>query len=479
MSDIYRIDRLNLWEHLYSASPVWLQNVGISVYGVLWRQQRYGGNFLELVAQFQARERFSFDEWRDYQTGQLRALLLHAYQTVPYYHNLFNSLGLRTQSLENFSLEDLSRLPLLEKETIRRNLNDFLDQGPDRRRLHIDHTSGTTGTPLPVLRSTLTNRAISAAYEARIRRWAGVNYRMSRAMIGGRIVVPPTRAKPPFWRYNLAERQLYLSAFHISPANTSNYVAALNFFRPNYLVGYASAHYFLARNAEEQGLQLYRPKAILTSSDSLTSEMRQLLQRVYGCQVFDGYSGVENCCLASECEYHHMHLSPDVGIVEFSGSDGRPAPPGERGEIVATGLLNFDQPLIRYRTGDYAILSLQPCPCGRQMPVLEELVGRLEDTVVGQDGREIIRFQGVFLDLPHVREGQIVQKTLTHFQVRLAVNAGFSEDEKRIIYQRFIERLGQITLEFQFVDHIERTERGKFRAVISHVPRIGGYSANE
>ena len=113
------------------------------------------------------------------------------------------------------------------------------------------------------------------------------------------------------------------------------------------------------------------------------------------------------------------------------------------------------------------------------MPVLEELVGRLEDTVVGQDGREIIRFQGVFLDLPHVREGQIVQKTLTHFQVRLAVNAGFSEDEKRIIYQRFIERLGQITLEFQFVDHIERTERGKFRAVISHVPRIGGYSANE
>ncbi|MDI6694114.1 MAG: AMP-binding protein [Anaerolineales bacterium] len=471
MSSIYLTDRSSLFERLYSIAPVWLQNVGISVYGILWRQQRFGGNFPKLVAQFQERERFSFNEWREYQTRQLQALLQHANRTIRYYRELFNSLGLQSRSLEYFTPEDLPNLPLLEKETIRSNPDKFLNQEVDRRRLLIDYTSGTTGTPLPVLRSTLTNRATSAAYEARIRRWAGVNYRMSRAMIGGRIVIPPTRAKPPFWRYNLAERQLYLSAFHISPANTSNYVAALNFFRPKYLVGYASAHYFLARNAEEQGLQLYRPQAILTSSDKLTPEMRQLLQRVYGCQVFDGYSGVENCCLASECEHHRMHLSPDVGIVELVDSDGRPTPPGEMGEIVATGLLNFDQPLIRYRTGDYAILSPEPCPCGRQMPVLEELVGRLEDIVIGQDGREVIRFQGIFLGLPNVREAQIIQKTLTYFQVRLVVNAGFSEDEKRILYQRFVERLGPINLEFQLVDQIERTERGKFRAVVSHVPR--------
>ncbi len=472
MSGVYRIEPLNLWERIYSASPVWLQNVGVSIYGVFWRHQRYGGNFPELVAQFQKRERFSFDKWREYQTVQLRALLLHASQTVPYYRHLFNSLGLRTQLLENFSLEHLSSLPLLEKETIRRNSNDFLNQRLDRRHCHIEHTSGTTGTPLAIFRSTMSERATSAAYEARVRRWAGVNYRMSRAMIGGRIVVPRTHAQPPFWRYNLAERQLYLSAFHISPANTPDYVHALNHFQPDYLVGYASAHFFLARNAEEQGLKLYRPKAILTSSDSLTPPMRQLLQRVYNCEVFDGYSGVEGCCLASECEHHHMHLSPDVGIVELIGSDGRPTPPGEMGEIVATGLLNFDQPLIRYRTGDYAVLSPKPCLCGRQMPVLEELVGRLEDTVVGQDGREIVRLQGIFLDLPHVREGQIIQKTLTHFQIRLVVNASFSVDEERIIYQRFVERLGQITLEFQIVDFIERTERGKFRAVISYVPRL-------
>lgn len=296
---------------------------------------------------------------------------------------------------------------------------------------------------------------------------------MKRAMIGGRLVVPNAKSKPPYWRYNWAEKQLYMSAFHITPDNTKHYVSALNNFRPDYLSGYASAHYFLARMIDEERLRVHSPRAVITSSEKLTPEMRATIQKVYGCDVFDAYSGVEACCLTSECEKHAMHVSPDVGIVELIGDDGKPVRPGEQGEIVATGLLNFDQPLIRYRTGDWAVLSDRQCPCERRMPIIDELLGRLEDTVVGRDGRETVRFHGIFVGLPQVREGQVIQETYTLFRLRLVVEEGLSQEQERTIRSRFEERLGLIDLRIELVPSIERTHRGKYRAVISKVQRRG------
>ncbi|MBN2044057.1 MAG: hypothetical protein JW757_03475, partial [Anaerolineales bacterium] len=150
-------------------------------------------------------------------------------------------------------------------------------------------------------------------------------------------------------------------------------------------------------------------------------------------------------------------------------NDSKPVKPGEPGEIVATGLLNFYQPLIRYRTGDIAVLSDESCNCGSSMPVIQEIIGRLEDTIVGPDGQELVRFHGIFVGLNNVREGQIVQKTINKFLVRLVVEPEFGDSEKLEIFNRFEQRLGKIDLEFVFLDQIERTERGKFRAVISEV----------
>ena len=461
----------SLFDRVYAKSPVWLQQLGISAYGLVWKQRRYGGNFKQLLREFEARERYSLQEWEDDQTRRLRSLLLHAYRTVPYYRKLFRQQGIEEASLQSFALNDLPQLPLLEKNSIRSQPEDFISAAVNRKQLHSYLTSGTTGTPLEILSSSQTDRAVQAAYEARVRRWARLDYKMSRAMIGGRLVVPRANASPPFWRYNIFEKQLYMSAFHIAPANVPDYVSALNRFQPDYLVGYASAHFFLARMIDELGLHVHQPKAILTSSEKLTNEMRQQIEKVYRCEVFDGYSGVENCCLASECECHRMHMSPDVGIVEIVDESGAPASPGVPGEIVATGLLNFDQPLIRYRTGDMAVLSAESCACGRSMPVVDQIVGRLEDTVIAGDGRETVRFHGIFVGLPGVREGQIIQETISDFRIRLVVDQEFGNREMDIIRHRFQERLGQLKLVFELVNQIERTERGKFRAVISHVNR--------
>lgn len=461
----------SLFDQIYANSPVWFQNIGISMYGLMWRHRRYGGNFSRYVAQFAARESFSAEQWSDYQTEQLRLLLLNANHYVPYYKALFARLSLSETDLTHFTLDDLSELPILEKEQIRDQPQLFISNNVPLRRLNKYYTSGTTGTPLAILCTTDTDRKNQAAYEARVRRWAGVNNTMSRAMIGGRLVVTRGHARPPFWRYNIFERQLYFSAFHIAPVFVSDYVQALNHFQPDYLVGYASSHYFLARMIAEQGLKVYQPKAVLTSSENLTAEARKTISEVYNCPVFDGYSGVEACCQISECEHHTLHESPDMGIIELLNDDGLLAEAGEFGEIIATGLLNFEQPLIRYRTGDMAIRAKSTCACERQMPTFQELVGRLEDTVVGVDGREMVRFHGIFVGLSHVREGQIIQNTLTDFLIKLVVDEQFGNSEKEEIYNRFQTRLGQVNLEFEFVNKIERTLGGKFRAVISHVNR--------
>lgn len=456
-------------DQVYKISPVWLQNIGVSLYGNIWRNRRFGGKFKQYVETFENREAYSKEEWEIYQTHQLRKLLTQAVEHVPYYQRKFSDISNR--DLAEIDIQQLAELSLLEKDAIRSDPEAFIADNISVRKLHTYYTSGTTGTPLAIKFTCDMHQRWSAAYEIRARRWAGVHHKMSRAMIGGRLVVPKAEAEPPFWRYNLAERQLYMSAFHISPQNAIYYVQALNRYQPDYLVGYASSHFFLARMIIEQGLDVIQPKAILTSSEKLTAEMRTTIEKAYHCQVFDGYSAVEACCQVSECEHHHMHTSPDVGIIELIDENGNPAKPGAPGEIVATGLLNFEQPLIRFRTGDLAVWSDEHCPCGREMPIMKELVGRLEDTVIGLDGREMVRFHGIFVGLPHIREGQVIQETLSNFRLRLVIQPEFNDIDKKIIYKRFEERLGPIELVFELVDQIERTEHGKFRAVISYVQR--------
>lgn len=458
-------------DRIYAHSPVWIQNIGISAFGYVWRNRRFGGVFPATLHDFKAREHFSSEQWAEYQTSYLRKILNHSLKTVFYYKNKLIEAGISDKELGSFELSDLARIPLLKKEDIRKNLDKLFSTSFINKKVYSYLTSGSTGTPIAIKFSPEMHQTWSAAYEARCRNWAGLDNKMSRAMIGGRLVVPKGVSKPPFWRYNLVERQLYMSAFHISPAHAPLYVQALNKYRPDYIVGYASSWFFLSRMIVEQKLQVYMPKAVLTSSEKLTDEMRTTIEQAFRRKVYDAYSGVEACCLASECEHHRLHISPDVGIIELLDQGGKPVPPGQPGEIVATGLLNFTQPLIRYRTGDMAIISNEDCTCGRQMPVLKELVGRTEDTVIGPDGREMVRFHGIFVGLSKVKEGQIIQESLTEFRVKLVVDPDFGEQDRKIILKRFEDRLGAVQVLFDFVDKIDLTERGKFRAVISRVNR--------
>jgi phenylacetate-CoA ligase len=458
-------------EKIYYSLPLPFQNLAITFYGLHWFNRRYGGVFKRELASCLSRERFSDAEWKLYQEDKLRKILIHALKNVPYYSVLFKNHGFDEKDLENFTLERMCELPFLEKNTLRTlGTTDLVSIKRERFGLFYP-SSGSTGTPTQNLYSLRMHQTYYAIFEATVLNWAGLDYKVPRGVIGGRRIIKEGIESPPYYRYNYIEKQTYLSAYHLSPSTIRNYVEGLKRNKVVYLTGYASANYFLARFIEEAKIDPPKIKAILTSADLLTTEMRDTFRRVYGCETFDSYNGVEATCLISECEYHSLHIVQDVGIIEILNENGLPCKPGETGEVISTGLLNYDQPLIRYKMGDLVKLaSNQNCQCGRSLPVVEEIIGRIEDTVIGKDGREMVRFHGIFYNIPSIIEGQIIQHTLNEFEVKV-VSDNLKKDEVQLMKQRMLSQLGEVDVLISNVSSIERNANGKFKSVISYVKR--------
>lgn len=460
-------------EAVYRRAPVWAQNLGISLYGISYRRERLGGVFDKHVAEFRARDRWPTERMHDFLEQRLRAVVRRAFREVPYYSSRWISAGLSCEDLEKLRLCDLAKIPLTPKCDLVSNANTFVARNAaQKKKLHRYYSSGSTGTPVTSILSSEDHQRVFAAREARSFGWAGASLRWPRGMIGGRMVLPCADSTPPYYRYNWAEHQVYFSAFHISPQRVRDYLEGFRRYRPKIMTGYAHSYYTLARMMLDQGLRLpYAPTALILSSEKLTAAMKSVIQEAFRARPYEEYGAVEQCVLGTECESGSLHINPDFGIVEILDEQDKPVPIGNEGRIVCTGLLTEAQPLIRYEIGDVGAISANTCACGRnQLPVLREVTGRTEDVVIGPDGRQTVRFHGLFINLMNVLEGQVIQESLDLIRVRVVTRTGFDNKEERLIRQRLQERLGAVQVRVERVDEIERTERGKFRAVISRLP---------
>jgi phenylacetate-CoA ligase len=372
--------------------------------------------------------------------------------------------------LSKITIDNINLLPILNKIELKKYGGTTLISSKVEKGGRFYASSGSTGTPVKINYSLAHHQKYSAAFEARIRHWAGINNNHKRGMIGGRRVVADGDSKGPYHRFNKAENQVYFSAYHISPQNVEDYLNAMHKYKLDYMTGYAISNYLLAKMIKNAGLKAPKMKAVITSSEKLTFEMRKVLEDVYQCKVFDSYSGVECCGLISECEEGSLHISEDVGLIEILKDDGSYAMPGESGRAICTGFLNFNQPLIRYDIGDEITLSeTQSCKCQRKMPIIKEIIGRTEDIVTGPDGREMVRFHGIFLDLTNVLEGQIIQEAINRFTVNISTTNGLTSEEKMIIDKRMRSQLGDVKVVIKEMPFIPRGANGKFKAVISKI----------
>jgi len=460
---------MGLVDNLYKSLPVPAQNLIISLYGWYWQKRRFGGAFKQELINFRSRNNWTEAQWREYQEQKLRVLLIHAYSRVPFYKEKYSQAGFQLNDFQNFKLEDFHRLPFLEKQELQ-EFGETTLLANNRRSGNFYSSSGSTGTPTKIYISPKFHQTWSAAFEVRIREWAGVDRFSARGTIGGRRVVKEGDSQGPYYRYNSFEKQTYFSAYHIGPNTVRDYLEGMIKGKVEYMTGYAMSNYFLAQEIEKAGLKAPQLKAVITSSEKLSPEMRETFRRVYQCETFDSYSGVEACGLISETPDRYLVNSPDVGILEVLDENGNAVSAGASGELVSTGLLNFDQPLIRYRIGDRVSLGKQSeGPKNINMPVIEQIDGRVEDKVVGPDGRAMVRFHGIFIDHQGLVASQVVQEKRDLIILRLVTDSTYTKDiSEQMMIQRIQSQLGlDIKVSFEYLEELPRTSSGKIKAVIS------------
>ena len=458
-----------LKDKIYKFLPLPLQNVAISIFGYLWQKRRFGGVFQEELIEFKKRDNFTRAQWSDYTVQELRKIILYAFENVPFYKNLYQQNGFTLERLQNLTLNELKSLPFLEKEAVRKfGETDLMATHFDKEGEYFG-SSGSTGTPSKIYFSKTTHQKWSAAFEVRIRHWAGVNNKTPRGMIGGRRVLPNANDGPPYYRYNLVEKQVYFSAYHIAQSTAQNYVDGMKKYGIEYMNGYAVSNYLLALFIKKNNIQAPKLKAVITSSEKLTTEMRTVFQEVYQCKTYDSWSGVEACALVSECEHGSLHVSEDVGILEIIDDNGNEVSEGETGEVVCTGFLNYDQPLLRYRIGDRMTKGKGSCACGRNMPMIKDIDGRMEDVIKGADGRQMVRFHGLFIGISSIERAQVIQHTIHHIEIKIQNEIALTTPEIELIKTRLESQLGTMKVDVNQHQKIEQTANGKFKAVISMI----------
>jgi phenylacetate-CoA ligase len=455
-------------EKIYYRSPLFLQNIAVSAYGARLLHRRHGGQFSRYVSRLRDSESASRETLRQLQAKLLRTLLEHAFKNVPFYRDFARAHRL---AAEDFSaLSDLGELPIVEKEQLRESPDLFkADKSSIKGDIFELHTSGTSGTPLTIYCNADSERR-HYAFMRRMREWFGINPRMRRATFYGRIMVSPSQSEPPFWRYDLFQNNCLFSSYHMSDANLKHYYEKLLSFRPDELIGYPSSLFLLAKFQKKNGLGGIRPRAVFTTAETLLEHQRDIIEEVFQRPVVDHYSSTEMAFFISQCEHGTYHLHPEHGMVEVVNSKGGTVPAGEEGEAVATGFTNYAMPVIRYRIGDRIALGEGECACSRSFPIVNKIVGRVDDILITPDGRPLGRLDPVFKGMSGIFETQIVQDRTDRLLFRMAVDANFSKEDMKTLLYEIRKRTGpDMTIDFEIVDEIPKDRNGKFRSVITTV----------
>jgi phenylacetate-CoA ligase len=242
-------------------------------------------------------------------------------------------------------------------------------------------------------------------------------------------------------------------------------------------MGYPSSLHTLARYILTNGEPTFQMHCAITSGEMLLPHQRRDICDAFGCEVFDQYGCSENVVFGAQCPAGAMHLSSDYGVVEIVDDHGNQIPPGQTGELLCTGLLNYAQVLIRYRLGDCGSMSTNPCSCGREFPILALIDGRTsEDEFITRDGRCISRTGVVAETVPHVAEFQIVQEDYERYTVNIVPLPGFNDADRTQIQRNLTETVGRVQIDVKLVAVLERTTSGKVlfvRSKVEHQTKSG------
>ena len=426
-----------------------------------------GAQSLALLYQLEKSERLSPEAIREAQYRQIQIIFDAAMRALPFWNKRLQQAGYQPGTLVDANL--LSRLPVLERPVVQQLGEALWNQnlGDSHGRIHHGQTSGSTGRPIKYLQTDL-SILFWRVLTLREHLWQGRDFSSKLAAIRSNV----ERGKATNW--GAATDQV----FHTGPAVSLNIrediTVQLDWLveeAPQYLLTHPSNLKALLRLAAERGVPLPGLKQVRSFGEVLSSETVSRCREVWGVGVADIYSSEELGVIAFQCEQGRYHMQAENLLVEILDQSDRPTPLGQIGRVVVTTLHNLAMPLIRYELGDYAAYG-EACPCGRGLPVIEQIVGRSRNMLRLPDGSQHWPSfpEERWSDIGRIKQLQVVQTALEHVVLRVVVDQPLNAKEVQRLQQIFAEMLcfpHEITVEETGAFH--RQPNAKFEDFVSRL----------
>lgn len=412
------------------------------------------------------------------QFEKLRETLEHAYRRNRFYRRRFESSGLTPDLIQDYS--DLRALPILTKAEVRIHTEEMISDGFTRRDLMRSKTGGSTGVALELF-FTEECSEIRNACAIRHDRWAGWEIGQPRGAVWGNPPVPSNlRQRVRSW---LLHPTIFLDTMKVNEGSVRRFAEEWVRVKPMLLFGHAHSLYLLADYVRRMSISSIQPKGIISTSMTLSKLERRAIEEVFLVKVFDRYGCEELGLIASECSRHEgMHLNTDHLYIEFCREDGSPCTPGEPGKIVVTDLVNRAMPFIRYEVGDVGTPSEAPCPCGRGLPLMKELVGRTADFLIKPDGTRVAGvslIENTLTRIPGIFQMQIIQESLATIVLRIVPDHLFDRSGEEELLRYFRSLFGSaVSVEIEYVPRIKPEKSGKYRFSICRVNQTDAKTIN-
>lgn len=411
---------------------------------------------------------------RELQDEKLRRLIRHAYRNVPYYRAKMQEAKLHPDDIRGQA--DLYKMPFLTKADVREHLYfDIMSENHDKSQVQRISTSGSTGEPF-VCYADRAQLEFRWAATLRSQEWTG--YRFGDRCV--RLWHQTLGMSKSQVRRELADallmRRKFIPVFEMKDELLAEMLRRIESWEPSLIDGYAEALNLLAQYMRVSGKMKHVPRGVMSSAQTLPEASRRIIEQAFGCRVYDKYGSREFSGLAYECEQHEGHHVVAEGYIIEILRDGRPAAPGETGEVVVTDLNNYCMPFIRYRIGDLAeaMDNSQMCSCGRGLPRIGNIDGRVQSIIQGTDGRYL---PGTFF-AHYLKEFdyafklfQVVQEERGAMTFKVVKGSRYSDDVLEEVLATFRQYLGEdMRIDVKFVETVEMIRTGKRLASVSKLP---------
>ncbi len=414
---------------------------------------------------------WSEEKHRRYQYRQMKNLLSHCKQNVPYYRKLFKHVGFNPDTFS--SLDDIKKIPVLDKKTALENWNELIAVNIPKRRMTLFNTGGSTGKPFAFYfdkaKSDLAERLFIK------RNWKMMGYRPGDKVVQIRGRMLPHNCTEYF---DKKRNILYLSSYKMNEQNTEKFILSIRSFNPGFMHVYPSTAYRLASYMRSNKIPPFQGvKAVFASSENLYDHQRELIEDALNTRVFQHYGLAEHVALASECPYNQkLHLIPEYGYNWLADlEDSSPVNDGNRGIIIGTSFYNYSMPLINYSTGDIATYSeSQECQCKKRYPILSKIEGRQQEFIDCKNGTRVpltaFIFGQHFHAFKNIISMQIIQREIGEISIFIEKGNSYSEKDEHEVKTKMLESVDRsLKITFDYETPIQRTENNKHIFFINQV----------